>query len=94
MLTYVLFIIGFFILIKGADLLIEGASSVAKRLKVSDLVIGLTIVAFGTSAPELIVNVISSYTGNAELAISNILGSNIANTFSSWDCCFYYALIC
>jgi len=81
MLTYVLFIIGFFILIKGADLLIEGASSVAKRLKVSDLVIGLTIVAFGTSAPELIVNVISSYTGNAELAISNILGSNIANTF-------------
>lgn len=81
MLTYLLFIVGFFILIKGADLLVDGAASLAKRFHVSDLVIGLTIVAFGTSAPELIVNVFASYKGNTELAITNVLGSNIANTF-------------
>lgn len=79
MLTYFLFIIGFIILIKGADLLVEGASSVAKKLNVSDLVIGLTIVAFGTSTPEMFVNVFASIKGNTEIAIGNILGSNIAN---------------
>ena len=78
--TYVLFVIGFIILIKGADLLVDGASSIAKRYKISDIVIGLTIVAFGTSAPELMVNLIASYQGNAELAVANVLGSNIANT--------------
>lgn len=77
--TYFLFIMGFIILIKGADLLVEGASSVAKRLNVSSLVIGLTIVAFGTSTPELFVNVFASIQGNSEIAIGNILGSNIAN---------------
>lgn len=79
MMTYFLFIMGFIILIKGADLLVEGASSVAKRLNVSSLVIGLTIVAFGTSTPELFVNVFASIQGNSEIAIGNILGSNIAN---------------
>ncbi len=79
MLTYFLFFIGFIILIKGADLLVNGASSIAKKLKVSDLVIGLTIVAFGTSAPELFVNVSASIQGNSEIAIGNIIGSNIAN---------------
>jgi cation:H+ antiporter len=79
MLTYFLFIIGFGIIIKGADFLVDGASTLAKKLKISDLAIGLTIVAFGTSAPELIVNVISSIQGNTEIAIGNILGSNIAN---------------
>lgn len=79
MLTYLLFILGFFILIKGADWLVEGASSIAKRLKVSSIVIGLTIVAFGTSAPEFIVNIFASINGNTEIAIGNILGSNIAN---------------
>lgn len=78
---YILFIIGFVFLIKGADFLIEGASSIAKKFQVSDLVIGLSIVAIGTSAPEFVVNMFASYHGNAELAISNILGSNIANTF-------------
>ncbi len=79
MLTYVLFVVGFFILIKGADLLVDGASSIAKKFKISSLVIGLTIVAFGTSAPELAVNIFASASGSAEIAIGNILGSNIAN---------------
>ncbi len=79
MLTYFLFFIGFIILIKGADLLVNGASTIAKKLKVSDLVIGLTVVAFGTSAPELFVNVSASIQGNSEIAIGNIIGSNIAN---------------
>jgi len=78
-LTYIFFFIGFAILIKGADLLVDGASSLARRLGISTLVIGLTIVAFGTSAPELIVNIIASINGNSDIAIGNILGSNIAN---------------
>ena len=78
-LDYLLFLPGFYLLIKGADILVEGASSLAKRLKVSDLVIGLTIVAFGTSAPELAVNLSASYKGQTDIAISNVLGSNIAN---------------
>ena len=79
MLTYVLFFIGFVGLIKGADLLVDGASSLAGRLGVSALVIGLTIVAFGTSAPELVVNLLASWQGNTDIAIGNILGSNIVN---------------
>jgi len=79
MLTYILFVIGFVILIKGADFLVDGASSIAKRLNISGIVIGLTIVAFGTSTPELIVNIFASVEGNTEIAIGNILGSNIAN---------------
>lgn len=81
MLPYILLVIGFAILIKGADLLVSGASSIARRLNVSDLVIGLTVVAFGTSSPELFVNVISSLEGNTDIAIGNVLGSNIANIF-------------
>ena len=79
MITYILFIIGFFLLIKGADLLVDGSASIAKKLKISSIVIGLTIVAFGTSAPEFIVNIFASAQGNSEIAIGNILGSNIAN---------------
>jgi len=79
MLTYILFIVGFVILITGANFLVNGASSIAKRLKVSSLLIGLTVVSFGTSAPELIINLFASSTGNSELAIGNILGSNISN---------------
>jgi cation:H+ antiporter len=79
MLTYILFVIGFIILIKGADLLVDGASSIAYKFKISPLVIGLTIVAFGTSAPELVVNIFASSSGNSEIAIANVLGSNIAN---------------
>jgi cation:H+ antiporter len=79
MTTALLFIIGFVLLIKGADWLVSGASSVASRFGVSALVIGLTIVAFGTSAPELIVNLIASWQGNTDIAIGNVIGSNIAN---------------
>jgi cation:H+ antiporter len=79
MITYILFVIGFVVLIKGADMLVDGAASIAKKLKISSIVIGLTIVAFGTSAPELIVNIFASASGNTEIAIGNILGSNIAN---------------
>ena len=79
--TITLFIIGFVLLIKGADVLVDGSVSVAKRYGISNLVIGLTIVGFGTSAPELIVNLLSSISGNTDLAIGNIIGSNIANVF-------------
>ena len=76
---YVLFVIGFVILIKGADLLVDGASSIGKRLNLSSIVIGLTIVSFGTSLPELLVNLMASFSGSSQLAIGNVLGSNIAN---------------
>ncbi len=81
MLTYLLFILGFVFLIKGADLLVEGSSALAKRLGISDIVIGLTIVSLGTSAPELLVNIVASFKGNADIGIGNILGSNISNIF-------------
>ncbi|MBU1044791.1 MAG: calcium/sodium antiporter [Candidatus Omnitrophica bacterium] len=75
----VLTIVGFLLLIKGADLLVDGASSLARRFNISNLVIGLTVVAFGTSTPELFVNIFASFQGNTEIAIGNILGSNIFN---------------
>jgi len=77
--TYALFVAGFIILIKGADYLVEGAASIAKKYGWSSLFIGLTIVAFGTSAPELFVNIIASINGNSGIAVGNILGSNISN---------------
>ncbi|OGZ83645.1 MAG: sodium:proton exchanger [Candidatus Staskawiczbacteria bacterium RIFOXYD1_FULL_39_28] len=77
--SYIFLVVGFLALLKGADFLVDGASSVAKKLGISSLVIGLTIVAFGTSAPELIVNIFASLQGNTDIAIGNILGSNIAN---------------
>ena len=79
--TIILFIVGFVLLIKGADWLVDGASSIAKKYKISDLVIGLTIVSFGTSAPELVVNILASFGGSSDIAIGNVLGSNIANIF-------------
>lgn len=70
---------GLALILWGANALVDGASSIAKRWGVSDLVIGLTIVAFGTSAPELAISVISSVSGNAGLAIGNVVGSNLFN---------------
>jgi cation:H+ antiporter len=81
LLTYILFIVGFVFLIKGAGLLVDGASAIARRFNISDLVIGLTVVAFGTSTPELFVNVVASVKGNSDIAIGNVLGSNICNVF-------------
>lgn len=79
MLIYILLILGFIFLIKGAELLVDGASSLAKRFKISDIVIGLTIVAFGTATPELVISILASFQGATDISIGNILGSNIAN---------------
>ncbi len=76
---YFLFIIGFFLVIKGADLLIDGASSLARKFGISSIIIGLTVVAFGTSVPELVINVFSAIQGNTDVALGNIIGSNVAN---------------
>lgn len=73
--------IGFVLLIKGADFLVNGGSSLAKRFNVSDIAIGLTVVAMGTSAPELVVTIISGTQGKNELVFGNIIGSNIFNLF-------------
>jgi len=78
-LTLVLFIIGFIFLIFGAELLVRGASKLAVAVGISPLVVGLTVVAYGTSAPELAVSILSSYSGAADIAIGNVVGSNIAN---------------
>lgn len=71
--------VSFFLLIKGADIFVKGSSSLAKRLKIPSLIIGLTIVAFGTSAPELAVSTTAAIHGSNEIAVSNVLGSNIFN---------------
>lgn len=76
-----LIVAGFCSLIFGANWLVEGSSALAKKYKVSDLVIGLTIVAFGTSAPELVVNSISSLNGYSDIVLGNIIGSNNFNLF-------------
>jgi len=70
---------GFTLLVKGADFLVEGSSSLAKKLRVSEIVIGLTVVAFGTSAPELAINVIAAARGSVDIAFGNIVGSNLIN---------------
>lgn len=74
-------VLGFLFLIKGADSLVAGASTVARRFNVSDMVIGLTVVAFGTSAPELAVNLLAAAQKTTDIAIGNVVGSNIANIF-------------
>ncbi len=79
MLDAIFLIVGFVILIYSADTLVEAASTLAKLYNVPSIVIGLTIVAFGTSAPELAVNLFASADGNSEMVLGNILGSNIAN---------------
>lgn len=74
-----LFVLGLGILIIGAEGLVRGAASLASKMKIQPIVIGLTVVAFGTSAPELIVNIFSALKGSADIAIGNIIGSNIVN---------------
>lgn len=80
-LSIVLVVVGFASLIFGANWLVDGASALAKKYNVSDLVIGLTIVAFGTSAPELVVNSIASVNGYSDIVLGNIIGSNNFNLF-------------
>ena len=78
-LVYVYLVAGFVLLIKGADWFVDGASAVAKLLKVPSVVIGLTIVAMGTSAPEAAVSITAGLSGSNEIAISNVIGSNLSN---------------
>ncbi len=80
-LQIIFLVLGLGLLIKGADWLVEGASTVAKKKQISDLAIGLTIVAFGTSAPELVVNVIASVQNHQDIVFGNIIGSNNFNLF-------------
>lgn len=79
MLEILLIIPGVFLLMKGADYFVDSASSLSKKLKVAPIVIGLTVVAFGTSAPELSVNLLAAINNNTDIAFGNIIGSNIAN---------------
>ena len=76
---YILCIVGFICLIKGGDILVDGATAIARKAKISEMVIGLTIVGFGTSAPELLVSLQAALEGSSGLAIGNVVGSNIAN---------------
>lgn len=79
MLDYVLLIVGFVLLMKGADFFVDGSASVAKKLRIPTMIIGMTIVAMGTSAPECAVSIAASVKGSNTMAISNVIGSNIFN---------------
>lgn len=81
LIQFVLLVIGFVLLMKGADWFVDGASKIADKFGIPHLVIGLTIVAFGTSAPEAAVSISAALKGSVDLAISNVLGSNIMNVF-------------
>lgn len=85
--NYLYLILGFILLIKGADFFVDGSSSVAKILRVPTIIIGLTVVAFGTSMPEFSVSVTAAIKGNNDLAVSNVLGSNIFNLLVVLGCC-------
>jgi len=86
MIDALLLVGGLLLILWGANALTDGAASVAKRFNISNLVIGLTIVAFGTSAPEFVISFLSSFNGNAGLAIGNVVGSNIFNTLMIVGC--------
>jgi Ca2+/Na+ antiporter len=77
--TIVLLLVGLGLIVLGADWLVEGASSIARKAGVSEFVIGLTIVGFGTSCPELVVSLTGAFAGNADIAVGNVIGSNIFN---------------
>ena len=77
--SFLLLIVGFVLLMKGADIFVDGSSSLADKIGIPQIVIGLTIVAFGTSAPEAAVSITAGIKGSPDLSISNVLGSNILN---------------
>ncbi len=79
LISTMLLFLGFILLIKGADYFVEGASSLARKMNVSQITIGLTVVAFGTSSPELLVNIFSATQGKEEIGFGNVIGSNILN---------------
>ena len=79
MLKYVFVVVGFFLLLGGAEAMVRGAVGVAEKLRISKMVIGMTVVALGTSAPEFLVAINATLSGSSALAIGNLIGSNIAN---------------
>lgn len=79
LLSVFLIIVGFVLLIKGADFLVEGSSNIAKKFHIPEIIIGLTIVSIGTSMPELFVSTTSSMNGSSDMSIGNIIGSNLCN---------------
>ena len=89
----ILLVVGFVFLIKGADFFVEGASAVANKLHVPPLVIGMTIVAMGTSLPELSVSVTASMAGSNQLAIGNVIGSNIFNLMVVLGSCALFSVL-
>ena len=78
-LQIIIMLVGFALLVKGADLLVDGASNIAKKFHIPEIVIGLTIVSIGTSMPELMVSLTSAVEGHSDMSIGNVVGSNIAN---------------
>lgn len=89
--SIVLLLVGFVLLIKGADFFVEGSSSVARTLRIPSMIVGLTIVAMGTSLPELAVSVTASVAGNNALAVSNVIGSNLFNLMLVCGACALFA---
>lgn len=79
LISILMIIVGFILLIKGADFLVDGASGVAKKFKIPEMIIGLTIVAMGTSMPELMVSLSSALEGHSDISLGNVIGSNLAN---------------
>ncbi|NAP00898.1 sodium:calcium antiporter, partial [Halomonas sp. MG34] len=77
--AYLLLLVGFVLLIKGADLFVDGSSNIARLLRVPPILIGLTIVAFGTSSPEATVSIIAAMEGSSDVSLGNVIGSNIFN---------------
>lgn len=84
-------LVGFVLLIKGADFFVEGSSAVAKKLRIPSIIVGLTIVAMGTSMPELAVSVTAALAGNNEIAVSNVVGSNVFNLMVVCGACALFA---
>jgi cation:H+ antiporter len=79
MLSFLILVLGLGMVVYGANILVDGAAALAKKYNIPNIVIGLTVVAFGTSSPELAISTYSAFTGNSEIAIGNVVGSNIAN---------------
>ena len=79
-LQILILIAGLFLIVGGAEILVDGSSSLARKMGISEFVIGLTIVGMGTSAPEMVVSFIGAVNGNADISIGNVVGSNIMNT--------------
>ena len=94
LLSSILLFLGFALLIKSTDFLVDGASSIAMRLSISEMAIGLSIVAFGTSAREQIINVIACIQGKTEITFGNVIGNNIVNILLIFGCIWVMSRFC